>query len=135
MRTIPSTFKFNTAQVYATNKGASTQMLYGGVGDKFYIYNTGNDTETLVSPTGMGGGETITMITHKPGIQNPADNSDAPANGYMIIATHKDGNYKVYVYNVVGGAPDGAPVKTYSGAGKVVDMQFAGGTFSYSPVL
>lgn len=135
VRTIPSSFKFNTAQVYGNNKGTSTQMLYGGVGDKFYIYNTGNDTETAVSPAGMGSGETITMITHKPGIQNPTDNSTTPANGYLVVATHKDGNYKVYVYNVVGGAPDGNPVKIYTGAGKVVDMQYAGGTFSYCPIL
>lgn len=135
VRKIPSDFKFNTAQVYGSNKGTSTQILYGGVGDKFYIYNTGSDTETLVSPTGMSTGETITMIAHKPGIQNPVDGSAPPANGYIIIATHKGGNYKVYVYNVVGGIPDGIPVKTYTGAGKVTDMQYAGGTYAYCPVL
>ncbi len=135
IRQIPAASEFNTAQVYGNNKGTSTQMLYGGVGDRFYIYNTGSDTETQVSPTGMGSGETITMITHKPGIQNPVDGSAPPVNGYMLIATHKDGGYKVYVYDMVGGIPDGNPVKTYTGTGKVVDMQYAGGTGSYSPVL
>jgi hypothetical protein len=135
VRTIPSEFEFNTAQVYGNNKGTSTQMLYGGVGDKFYIYNTGNDTETRVSPAGIGSGETITMITHRPGIQNPSNGSTPPLNGYMVVATHKEGNYKVYVYDMVGGVPDGNPVAVYTGAGKVVDMQYAGGTNSYSPIL
>jgi hypothetical protein len=119
---------FSSATIYGSNK-TDKQFLYGSIGDKLYLYNTGNDTEKQLSPTGFGAGEEITMITHKRGVHNPADRNDT--KGYLFIATHKDGSYKVYLYKVTGGEPDGAPI-VLQGTGKVVDMQYAGGTYDYS---
>ncbi len=124
IKELDTSLNFSKAQVYGSNKSGNTGMLYAGVGDKLYMYNTGftpdpeNPSltpETLLSPKGMTSGEQITMITHKP---------SAP-NTYLMIATHKDGKYKVYMYELSGGAPSGDPVTVASGQGKVVDMQYA----------
>jgi hypothetical protein len=140
--TIDPTLKFNTAQVYGTNRSGSTHFIYAGVGSELYLYNTRNNTETLITPSSMNCGGTITMITHKQGINNPNTDEPGPSTGYLIIATHIGGNYRVYLYELQGGVPEGLPVKIYEGVGKVVDMQFAGsafpagfGTPPYHPVL
>jgi hypothetical protein len=140
IRTIDPALNFNNASIYATNKTAvATQMLYGAVGDRLYMYNTGDNTERLLTLEGMESGREITMVTHKPGIRNPSlppiPAPAAPANGYLIIATYNAGAYRVYVYDVTGGVPDGPPVAVYSGTGRVVDMQYTGGTTAYSQIL
>jgi hypothetical protein len=122
---------FSSAEVYGSNK-THIQFLYGSIGDRLYMYNTGDNTEKRLSPSGFGAGEEITMITHKPGVHNPANRTDAA--GYLFIATHKAGNYKVYMYKVTGGETDGAPI-IVEGTGKVVDMQYAGGTNAYDNSL
>ena len=118
---------FNKADVYGSNKTAAVAnvdntTLYAGVGDKFYAYNTGSHTETLISPAGMGDGEQITMITHKPGVPNPKNPSDT--TGLLMVGTYKDGNYKVYMYSLSGGVPSGEPALVLTGTGKVADMQY-----------
>jgi hypothetical protein len=117
--------------VYGSNKQQS-QFLYGGKGDKLYMYNTGNDTEKQLALTGFGAGEQITMITHKRGVYNPADRTDTA--GFLFIATYQGGRYKVYMYKVIGGEPDGAPF-IIEGEGKVTDMQYAGGASTYSSTM
>jgi hypothetical protein len=119
---------FNSADIYGSNK-TNTQILYGGAGNRIWMYNTGNSAETALTLQGMGAGETITMITHKRGVYNPADRSDTA--GYLFIATQKGGNYKVYMYKVTGGETDGEPI-IVEGTGKVIDMQYAGGTSVYN---
>jgi hypothetical protein len=126
-----STPNFNNAELYGSNKQQS-QFLYGSRGDKLYMYNTGNDTEKQLALAGFGSGEEITMITHKLGVHNPADRTDT--DGFLFIATHQGGRYKVYMYKVIGGEPDGAPV-VINGEGKVKDMQYAGGTNVYTTSL
>jgi hypothetical protein len=135
IHTIDPALNFNNAQIYATNKSAEAHhILYGSVGDRLYMYNTGTHAERLLTLHGMGSGEEITMITHKPGIPDPRDNSDPPADGYLIIATYRAGNYTVYLYNLVGGATDGMPVAVFSGTGRIKDMQFVGGTAAYTQI-
>ena len=116
--TINPSLHFNRAQIYGTNK--SMQRLYGAIGDKLYMYNAESGEETELTPTGFGTGEEITMITHKNGQGN-----------YLIIATYKDGKYKVYMYIMSGGAPYGAPEIVAEGTGKVVDIQHTGTTNGY----
>ena len=119
---------FNNANIYGANRMASN-ILYGAVDDRLYMFNTGNNTERRLSPRGMGAGETITMITHRLGIHNPNNFSDdgfnsVVWNGMLIIATYKNGNYAVYMYQLAGGIPNGEPLAILRGQGRVVDMQY-----------
>jgi hypothetical protein len=118
---------FNSAELYGAHK-TNKQFLYGSTGDKLYMYNTGSDAEKQLTLSGFGAGEQITMITHKPGVHNPANRDDTA--GFLFIATHAGGHYKVYMYKVTGGEPDGEPF-VIEGTGKVVDMQYAGGSPNY----
>ncbi len=38
---------------------------------------------------------------------------------YLAIGTQRGDSYQLYLYNMLGGSPDGAPVKTISGTGKL----------------
>jgi hypothetical protein len=132
IRLIPATApNFNSAKIYGSNK-THIQFLYGSAGDRLYMYNTGDNTEKQLALPGFGAGEEITMITHKRGVHNPADRTDTA--GFLFIATHAGDNYKVYMYKVTGGEPDGAPI-IVAGTGKVVDMQYAGGAPLYEQSL
>lgn len=111
IETLDPSLNFTRATIYTTNK--DNPLMYGVVdGTKIYMYNTSSKVETLLQPAGIGAGEEITMITHKNGI-----------NTYLYIATHKAGKYKVYMYNISGGVPDGEAEITVEGEGKVVDVQ------------
>ena len=125
---------FNSAEFYSTYKTAAAEIpaiFYGCKGDKIYMYNVQGETETVLSPEGMGSGETVTMITDRMGIPTSLDSSTR----VLIIATYKEGNYKVYVYaNPVEYQPYGPPVLVLEGTGKVVDVQHTGGSSAYTPV-
>ena len=43
---------------------------------------------------------------------------------YLAVGTHKDGKYKVYLYEILGGKPYGKPVRVLEGEGKVVKMHY-----------
>jgi hypothetical protein len=131
IRPVTTAPNFSSAEIYGSNK-TQMQFLYGSIGDRLYMYNADDDTEKQLALSGFGAGEEITMITHKRGVHNPTDRTDTA--GYLFIATHKGGHYKVYMYKVTGGEPDGAPV-IVEGTGKVADMQYAGGTTIYESSL
>jgi hypothetical protein len=117
---------FNSADIYGSSK-SSANYLYGGKGDKLYFYSTATHAaERLLKDFA---GEEITMITQKRGVHNPTDRA-VPNNGFLFIATHTGGRYKVYMYNLTTGEPVGDPF-VMEGTGKVVDMQYAGGTSAY----
>jgi hypothetical protein len=116
---------FHSADIYGSSK-RTVSYLYSGKGDKLYRYHTSNHVEELLTEFT---GEEITMITHKRGVHNPTDGT-VPSTGFLFIATHTGGHYKVYMYNVVADAPDGEPF-VMEGTGKVVDMQYAGGDSAY----
>jgi hypothetical protein len=129
---------FNRAQTYGAVKVPSaTQMIFGAVDDKLYSLNAAAASTALETPVdleGLGQGEEITMVTYRPHILNPTSDERV---AYLIVATYKNGNYNVFMYNVSEtGEPFGAPVSIMTGQGKVFDMQFYGGhiNYGYSPV-
>ena len=52
-----------------------------------------------------------------------SDNADKNFD-YLVFATRKDGKYKVYLYEILGGKPYGKPVRVLEGEGKVVKMHY-----------
>jgi hypothetical protein len=119
---------FNNAQLYGSHK-LSQQIMYGSIGNQLYMYNTITREETHIPLPEVGAGEVITMITHRQRIASPIDRSEL--SGFLLIATHKDGNYKVYMYKLIGGVPDPEiPPIIVSGQGKVVDTQYSGAVAS-----
>ena len=121
IQTLNPELNFCKAHIYGANKSDATMMLYGGVGDKIYMYNTASEQEKLLTPEGMGSGEEITLITHKNG-----------QGTYLIIATYRAGNYKVYMYATSGGEPYGEPAIVVEGVGKVIDLQHTATSYGYA---
>ena len=115
---VAASSKLNGATLFATNE-LTAKMMYFVNANQLYMYDLEQNTEELLNPTGVGAGEEITYVSNrywKGGTEADFD--------YLAIATHKDGKYKVYLYNILGGKPSGTPVRILEGDGKVVKMNY-----------
>jgi hypothetical protein len=116
----------NNATLAASNR-RDARIIYFVADNKIYIYDVDNKTETQVNLTGLGANETITYIEHKYWTKT----SDKDYNfNYLVVATHTNGNYKVYMYNLLGAWPNGEPVRVTSGTGKIADIQYVSPKFN-----
>ncbi|MEG2555437.1 MAG: PKD-like family lipoprotein [Odoribacter sp.] len=126
--------KLNSANLFAINE-EDAQVIYFVKDNQLYMYDLNQNTEEMLTPVGLGSGETITYLSNR--YWKQGDDKDHLFN-YLAIGTYKDGKYKVYLYNMLGGKTDGAAVQVLEGTGKVVKMQyvspnFNGDSFSYFP--
>lgn len=126
-RVIPSTLHLSKATAFSTN-GKTAKYIYGVDDGKLYACNFGNDelTETPLSLEGIGSGETITYVGNQfwKGSFSGGEKFD-----YLVVGTQKGNEYAVYMYKTIGGAPDGAPVKTMRGTGTLKAVRFVGADF------
>ena len=111
-----------TASYYATN-GMSAAYTYCVDGGKLYACNlsTGNYEEVELQPQGIAAGETITFI---------ANQFYYGSFDYFIIGTQNGQNYKLYFYEINGGAPIGSPIQIVEGQGTVKKVRYMNPTFS-----
>lgn len=133
--TLPVTSKLNSADLYATNR-TDTRAIYMVNDNQLYFYDVDNQEESPMYPEGFPTDETITYLEHKYWSQtNDAENNF----NYLMIGTYKNGNYKVYMYEMLGGKPIGKPKRIIEGKGKVIDLQYVspkmrGSSRSYYPL-
>lgn len=103
--TLPANLKLNSADLYATNR-TDTRAIYMVNNNRLYFYDVDNQEESPLNPEGLPADETITYLEHKYWSQT----NDAEHNfNYLMIGTYKSGNYKVYMYEMLGGKPMGQP--------------------------
>lgn len=112
---VPANSNMARATAFATN-GRTARYIYFTTGDKLYGYNFANTdfSEVEMPLQGIGQGETISYVANQ-----FVGNSGSSNFDHLIVGTQNGNSYKLYFYNMVGGVPDGAPVKTVSGTGKV----------------
>lgn len=117
---VAASSKLNGANLFAMNE-LTAKMLYFVNNNQLYMYDLEQNTEEPLNPTDMATGEEITYISNRywTGDTDADDNFD-----YLVFATHKDGKYKVYLYEILGGKPYGKPVRVLEGEGKVVKMHY-----------
>ena len=120
-----------TASCYSVN-GMSARYVYCVDNGKIYgcNLNSADLAETAINPQGIGSGETVTYVSNQ---YWNASYGDKQSNfNYFVVATKEGPNYHVYMYNMVGGLPDGAPLLSVSGVGtpKAVRFLFGKGYFS-----
>lgn len=115
-RSIPvaANLKINQAKVFGHNYELS--YLYYPVGNIIYLYDTQTQTESEMM-TGIDG--EVTMIKNIYW-QKPSDT----AFNYLLIAVSKNGKYTINIYKMLGGRPDGNPVKVLEGDGEVNDIHY-----------
>lgn len=116
---LDGSFKLTTATHMATNE-RSAPLIYFINGNKSYYYDISSGLERDLVFDGLPADETITYLSHRYERQSIAKFD------YLTIATQKGGNYKVYMYNMIGGRPFGLPQVTISGTGKVKETHFIG---------
>ncbi|MBL1410037.1 PKD-like family lipoprotein [Sphingobacterium faecale] len=117
------------ASRYATN-GKDVRILYSvSSKNEIYAYNIDTEQEIKLTPDSFPLDEEVTYIAHK--YWNGANDATNRFN-YLVLATFKDGRYRLFLYNMLGGQPTGAPAMVLEGKGKVKDVQYALPTFDYS---
>jgi hypothetical protein len=126
---ISPALKFNEATYFATNE-LDARVIYFLHDNRLYMYDVEVGSEELLAPNDLPADEEITYVSNRYYV-NPAD---AEANfNHIAIATHQAGRYKLYLYDVLGGKPNGAPRRILEGEGKVVKMQYITNKFLIGP--
>lgn len=90
-------------------------------------FNDENMNEIELKPEDIGSGENIVFVANQ--FWNASGSSDDKFN-YLIVGTQSGDNYKLYFYNINGGAPDGKPLMTKEGKGKVKCIRFLNTKYS-----
>lgn len=96
--------------------GMQATYIYTVTDNKLWAMNFSADepNETQFPLQGIGSDEEINFVTNQ---------YNSNSFNYLIIGTQKGNNYKLYMYEMNGGVPQGAPVKTISGEGKVKSVR------------
>lgn len=107
--------------------GLSGRYIYCVDNNQLYGCNFSEEDlpETPMALQGIGSGETITYLSNQYWNQKTDDDFD-----YLIVGTQSGANYHLYMYKMVGGAPEGAPVRTMSGTGTVKSVRFMSANLS-----
>ena len=112
--------RLNKATLYASNE-LGTPVIYCVADNQLCMYNVDQGTEEPLTLEGFGSGEEITYLYNTYWTQE----NDLKNNfNYLAIGTYKAGKYKVYLYEISGGKPLGAPARVLEGEGKVVSTRF-----------
>jgi hypothetical protein len=121
-----SSGKLMSATMWATNE-KTAEIIYFVNNNKLYYYGISDATENEINVQGLPLDETITYVSNR-----HYSLAAAPAFDYFAIATYKEGKYKLFMYNMVGGLPNGDPVYSATGSGKVKQVQYLAPNYSYS---
>ena len=97
--TVAVDLKMNQAKLFGLHE--NLPYLYYVVDGECYLYDMDLQKEESLNLASRMGNEEITFIEHIYWRGVPADQWD-----YLVVATHNNGHYKVYLYPTRGGRPD-----------------------------
>ncbi|MDR0544892.1 MAG: hypothetical protein LBG30_06090 [Odoribacteraceae bacterium] len=117
--------RFTAATLRATNE-RTANIIYFVHDNKLYYYDVANAVEREASVPGLPDDEVITHVANR-----HFNYDSAPAFDYFSIATYKNGHYKLFAYNMIGGLPTGAPVISASGVGRVKEVKYLAPNAAY----
>lgn len=117
--TLPSDLKLAQAELLTHNQGSND--IYFSLGDKLYMYYTGNQAEEEIYDFK---GEEITHIGHI--------SRYAPSGlGNLVVATYSDGKYKFYQFELTAGKPKtDIPPVIMQGEGRIKHSFYMNPSFS-----
>lgn len=119
------------ASMYSVN-AMTAKYIYCLDGNNVFGCNlsSADYAETPISFEGIASGEQITYVSDQ---YWNATMGDTRSNfDYLVIGTQSSNGYGVYMYKMVGGLPDGAPVLTAHGNGKLSAVRFLFGSGMFS---
>lgn len=111
------------ATLFATNQ-YTADIIYFVNNNKLYYYDAVNNVEYELIAADLPANETITFLS------NRQYTVAAPNFDYLTIGTYLNGTYKLYMYIMIGGKPNGSPVRTTSGTGKIKETHYLGTSFT-----
>lgn len=91
--------KMNQAKMFGVHE--NLPYLYYAVGNECYLYDMDLQKEENLGLASRMGNEAVTLIEHIYWRGDPVNQWD-----YLVVATHANGHYKVYLYPTRGGRPD-----------------------------
>lgn len=113
VRELPADGHLSQSTLFSTSVNSST-YIYGLHDNVVYGYDMEQGAEEALNFAGLPAGETITYVS----------NQCLSPNDYLVVGTQKGNDYTLYYYNVLGGKPDGNPVRVVSGQGKVKSLKY-----------
>lgn len=122
---INATSKMHGATMFASNQ-YTAEIIYFVNNNKLYYYDAVNNAEYEIIAAGLPANETITFVS------NRQYTVATPNFDYLTIGTYLSGTYKLYMYNMIGGQPNGSPDRTASGTGKIKETHYLGTSFGTS---
>lgn len=119
---VNSNLHLSKATAFCTN-GNTAKYIYCVDGGKVYacVYSNDELSEVQLTFNGIAEGETITYVGNQ---YWSGYFSDGTEFDYLLVGTQSGNSYSVYMYNMVGGVPDGAPVKTLHGSGLLKAVRY-----------
>lgn len=112
--------KLNRATLYATNE-LLARVIYFVTDGQAYVYKVDGGIEEPVTFQGIGAGEEITYIRNRYWEGSSVDKDNF---NYLAVGTQKGDTYKIYLYELIGSVPTGAPVRVLEGKGRLVSLQY-----------
>lgn len=116
---IAASLQLNKASLFAINEN-DARMLYYVADNQLYRYEIEQKSETPITLQGFEGGE-ITYISNR--YWTGTNDKDNNFN-HLAVGAYKDGQYAIYLYDMIGGIPSGAPKRVLKGEGKAMKLHF-----------
>lgn len=119
------------ASMYSVN-AMTAKYIYCLDGGKVYGCNlsSADYAEAPITFEGIASGEQITYVSNH---YWNATMGDRRSNfDYLVVGTQSGNGYGVYMYKMVGGLPDGTPVLSAHGSGKLSAVRFLFGSGMFS---
>ena len=115
-----SSEKLRKAECFCSNE-TSARILYFVMEGQVYAYDIDNETETRLTLDGLDDGEEIRFIRHRywTGALDPKENFDC-----LVVGTQAGNNYKICMYDLIGGMTNGNVTRLFTGKGRAVGLQF-----------
>ncbi len=112
---IPSNFHLAKASAFSVN-ASSAKYVYCVDDNKIYAtVFSGDELSEVEVPTEIPAGEQITYIGNQFYYKD---------FNYLVVGTQNGNHYKLYFFNLVGGAPDGKAVLSTEGTGEVKSVKY-----------
>lgn len=111
--------------------GNQAKFIYCVDKGKLYACNYSDEDlpELSLTPEGIGSDETINFVTNQYWKKHYNNGSEFD---YLIVGTQKGSTYTLRFYQMNGGIPEGKPVKTFSGEGRVKMVRYMFSNFNFN---
>lgn len=119
---IPSASLLNRADKIVLSK---EQDFYYFISDnRLYRYVVGYHQDEELNLTGISATERIVLLKERYYYETAPMMGGSAVFNYLVVGTYDGEDYRLYFYNMVGGAPAGMAEKVITGKGKPVDIQY-----------